>query len=523
MQNFLVWAYLRFIKKLNSPSKIIPFACQRYKSRAFLIQPDKNITVSYGELDKRVKNLIHFFSKKLLGPGDVVAFISANSFEYFEVRAAAHMSSLVFFGIPAHLEHNDITYFLRKTHCRLVFYRKNSNLDVAAVKSQTAVEECVDLDSEAYAGIFLKDIPYRKIPPKANELATLNVSSATTLRTPKIVELSEKSWVNSLYNYVLNSDTSPQKEIRFLCVPPFVTAGSTTFLPVLLAGITIVVMEGEFDAQKLESFISQCKITRLYITPSWLAQLLSWCKENNETLATLNNIIVGTERIPVSLFKEAIAFFGPKITVGYGMVEVLPPVTMLSAKDYYRKGALLAERLASVGKTLRGVEIKIFDEEGDELPQGITGRIAVKSATVSKGYLDNKDETKVHFIDGWFLSDDYGYFDKEGYLYVLGRKSELLGKNQNGRMIFAKELEEVIYSLGFVRQCCVLMHEQKAVAFVSLKTDMEKAVAEAKIGEYCDKNADVSFSPVRVIVKDNLPITPLGKLDRKLLQMELGG
>ncbi|MEK6616942.1 MAG: hypothetical protein AABZ32_12695, partial [Bacteroidota bacterium] len=103
MRNFLIWSYLKGVRKLDTPSKIIGFAFQRHALRTCLIQPDKNIRYSFHELEQRVKQLIHFFSKKLLKSGDVVAFSSANSFEYFEIRAAAHMSNLIFFALQQHL------------------------------------------------------------------------------------------------------------------------------------------------------------------------------------------------------------------------------------------------------------------------------------------------------------------------------------------------------------------------------------------------------------------------------------
>lgn len=549
MRNFLIWSYLKRIKKLDTPSKIIGFAFQRHARRTCLYQPDKNIQYSFYELEQRVKKLIHFFSMKLLKSGDVVAFLSANSFEYFEIRAAAHMSGLIFFAMPRHLSPAERAYFLQTAGAKLLFYRDTSAEEIHIIQKRAGVEHCINLEGPEYAAIFKeiafgdnltvrfsvvrkvfdtflhheKDIFYRKVPAQVGDIATLNVSSGTTQKAPKIVQLSATNWVESLYNYVLNADMPPHQQTVFLCTLPFATAGSTTFLPSMLAGITTIVMEGDFSAQKTEAFINQCKVTRLYITPSWLIELLLWCKENNEHLSSLENIIIGTERASPATLKEAIAFFGPKITVGYGMVEVLPPISMLSRGDYFCQGQVRDRHLASVGRVLRGAVVKIVDDNGDDVFGSAPGRITIHSKTIGSGYLENREATARHFKDGWFFSDDSGFMDKDGFLYVLGRASELLVKTGQGRPIFVRELEDTIYELDCIRHCCATPNRNRnVVLFVSLRPRcaMDKDAAHAKIIAYCDEHVDDNLMPLKVVIKDALPITPLGKLDRQRLAKE---
>ena len=137
--------------------------------------------------------------------------------------------------------------------------------------------------------------------------------------------------------------------------------------------------------------------------------------------------------------------------------------------------------------------------------------------------MDNRVETSMYFKDGWFHGNDYGYFDKEGYLYVLGRESEILVKTSQGRLIFAKELEDKIYEVDCVKRCCALVHDKNVVLFVSLRPGIEKEEAKDKIIKYCDDNVDASLLPVKLLIKDDLPITALGKLNRRVLEMECNG
>jgi long-subunit acyl-CoA synthetase (AMP-forming) len=218
----------------------------------------------------------------------------------------------------------------------------------------------------------------------------------------------------------------------------------------------------------------------------------------------LKNIITGTEPFPKTRLYEAIKFFGPIIYVGYGLVEVLPPIAILGPADY--------EKLESVGKVLKGVEIK-FDENG---------KIALKSKTVSAGYADNPSLNEYHFKDGWFYTNDYGYLDKDGYLYVKGREEDIVSRIP--RPVFAREIEEKIYEFVFIRHCAVLPNEGYAPHIVvSLTREMSEEEVKKLILDKISKSEGTLLwgQPTpQIMVKDKLPINTVGKLDKRKLREE---
>ncbi len=501
--------YLQKIKKLNTPAEVIKFSLSRYRKEIFLVEPSRNLEIKYEQLEKYMKNIASFLIKKGLRNPDVVGFYSPNSYEYFVVRGGAHLANLVFFPLPHYLGEKEIIYFLRKSETKILFARGN----LEKIKEKTKLEEIIDLDKEVFPQIISSQhssFTFPKISPF--HLATLNLSSATTTRIPKIVKLTNKNWMFSLYNYLSASHSLPKNKIIFLSPLSLATAGSTTFLPLLLSGATTIIIN-EFSPSQLISYIKKYNVNRLYLTSSWFLELLWWCKKENERLNSLESIIIGTERIPPLKLKEAIEFFGPKINVGYGMVEALPPLTMLSPYHYYKKGRLKTKLLESVGKIIKGVKLKVINDCGS-FPK--IGRIAIKSPTVSSGYL--KIEKTKYFKKGWFYSKDYGFIEKN-FLYFSGREEDVFHKEEN--FIFAQNIEDKLYSLSFIKRCAVILKDKGSFIFVSLEEGFDKEKAYNIIDEFYKKNFNKILPLYKILIKEKLPLTPLGKLDRKKLEKEV--
>lgn len=516
--------YLKKIKKLTISSRIIRFACKKFKDRELLVDSDKEITYSFRDLKERGDRLIHFLYGKGLIPGDVLGVMRCNAFEYFELRTAAHLGGFTFFSIPYYLLCENVIYFLNILKAKVFFYRGSDKLNIAKIKKEALfVEYFIDLDSVYYREIFSKEFntynKCKKVSPEPDFVATLNLSSGTTRDIPKAVQIPDKSWVSSLYNYVINSDIKVDSKMRFLCVLPFSTAGSTTFLPSLLSGTTHIIVREDFSPQIVANCIYNYRVNCLYITPSWFLELFEWCELNGERFSTLERIILGTEIMPSPRLEEAITFFGPIFYIGYGMVEVLPPITLLSPQDYHRRGKIKGDLLKSAGKVLKGVKIKIVNNEGKEISLGRVGKIAIKSDTISKGYLNNFEENSKRFKEGWFYTDDYGFLDSYGFLYFLGREEDIIVRDKE--LIFAREIEEIFYELPFIKQCAVIKKDNELFLFVSLRRKVDKKEVVTKLTKFWEENLSNYPFPRNIFIKDGLPISFLGKLDKKRLKEEM--
>lgn len=519
--------YLRYVQRLNTPARIIRFALSRYRHEVYLVEPETLREYTFGDLLKRSSHVADYLFRQGLQQGDVIVFSAENCCEYYELRTAAHLSGIIFFGLSPFLRENDLAYFIDKTNARILFYRapggsRRQLVDYQQVAYKSGLELSVNLDSPEYEALFQSSGPPQKSSPTVC-LATYNTSSGTTRRTPKVIPLDGQNWVESFYLYIANSDVRPGEKTVFMSALPLVTAGSTTFLPTMMAGVKVIVASGYFDAEKMVRSIKQHAVNRLYITPSWLIELLEWCRQHDETLESLEQIITGTERLPTTWFKEAVDFWGPKIVVGYGMVEVLPPLTMLSPCDYFSRSGLKISSLDSAGKAVQGVRVKIVsqDQALAEVPQAAIGRIAVQSPTMFTGYLADEGELESNIVDGWYVTSDYGYLDPERFLHIVGRQREMFCRQ--GKTFFAKDVEDLVYQLDFVKRCCAVADDEKLIVYVSLRSGMESKTRQDEIEHFCRNLADRALRPDGVKIKKLLPINSLGKLDRKALEEEFYG
>jgi len=458
VRNSLLLLYLRLFCRLNTCARIIDFACRRYRKKTFLIDPETHTTLTFKAFADRLAKKAAELRQQGVKPTDAYVYSASNSIEFFETRAACHVIGAVFFGIPAHLP----------------------------------------VDVKEY---FIAQVKDKKFPG----VSTLNLSSGTTGKVPKIVVINQENWVESLYGYIRNATIPLGGDETFLCTTSFLAAGSATFLPSFMSGMAQVVVQENIPFDRMVAYIKKYNVTRLYLTPSRLIEFLEWCKDHRVKLFGLRNIVTGTERLPTRVLREATQYFGPIITVGYGMVEALPPLAMLSPRDL--------DRVTSVGSICKGVRVKITPDGG----------IAIQGKTVSLGYLNNPEETKKRFFENWFYSNDYGWIDRDGYLYVLGRKEDII-LNKPKRIFGGEIEEELVNAFDFIKHVAVFRTEMGIVVCASLRGNTTKPEADMKIRDFLSRTSlKVSLVPDKIVIMDSLPVNALGKLDRLKLLSSVNG
>lgn len=203
-----------------------------------------------------------------------------------------------------------------------------------------------------------------------------------------------------------------------------------------------------------------------------------------------------------------IIMFWIGIVQTYGQTEASPRVTCLLPKDSIRK-------LGSVGKALPGVEVRIFDDDCNEVLPNVKGEIVVKGKNVMRGYYKKPDETKKVLKDGWLHTGDIGMFDDEGFLYVVGRIKNII--ISGGLNIYPEEIEELLRSIPAVQEAVVLpkFHELLAevpVAKVVLRKGSK--ITERDLLKYCREKLEIHKVPSEVSIVSNIEKTYNGKIRR---------
>ncbi len=219
----------------------------------------------------------------------------------------------------------------------------------------------------------------------------------------------------------------------------------------------------------------------------------------------------GAAPLPVEIVEPFEKKFGGRILEGYGLTEAAPVVSAHRLS--------MERRLGSVGKPIPGVEVKIFDDQDQELPVGEVGEVCVRGPNVMLGYYRMPDETAKTIRNDWLHTGDMGRLDADGYLYIVERKKDLIIRG--GFNIYPREVEEVLYAHPKVAEAAVVampdsLMGEEALAFVVLKSGHESTTKE--IMAFCLEKLAKFKCPKQIRFVDTLPKSPVGKVLRKELR-----
>ena len=221
--------------------------------------------------------------------------------------------------------------------------------------------------------------------------------------------------------------------------------------------------------------------------------------------STLRLCVSGGSAMPVEVMRGFEEAFGCKVLEGYGLSET-SPVASFNHPDRERKPG-------SIGTPLEGVEMRVVDEDGNELPGGEIGEIQIKGHNVMKGYWKNPDATADAIEDGWFATGDLAKVDEDGYFFIVDRKKEMIIRG--GYNVYPREVEEVLYEHPAVREAAVvgIPHDElgeEVGAAVVLKEG--ESVGADELEAYVKENIASYKYPRRIWFVEDLPKGPTGKI-----------
>lgn len=476
----------------------LEFAYKHYGKAPFAIDVDENQSISYQQLYEQALSISRDIISNTIAADQPVAFIGKNSIDYFLIRCASIISQRPFLALHHHLDRETISNLLTNINCNLLFYSSNIDRHQLPEDKDIAV---LNIRTNSFLGLEKRGKKH-----SSRENYTYNLSSATTARQPKIIKISERAWINSLYNYIRIPGKKPRKRTSFLCMPPFSGAGSVTFLPMILSGGRYIITN-QTQPSEIYQIIEKEQIEITYMPPAFFSRFIAFCRQKQ--LMPACEIIVGSDRINPNAIKVAVQQMYLKVTVSYGMAEVLPPLTSYIPNQYDN-----FERFCSVGRVNPTASIKLDLSNNTNFRDRDIGRIMVKASTIADGYYNNPIQTKTAFREGWFITNDFGRFDKDNYLYILGRDIELL--NLDGKQIFAKEIEDVIAEkLEYILNMrCTNNTKGDVIIFVEEDSLLRKDADKKEIGPTIKKIVQDKFSiDCKVEFIDSLPTTFAGKID----------
>ncbi|MCA1832446.1 MAG: AMP-binding protein, partial [Actinobacteria bacterium] len=266
-----------------------------------------------------------------------------------------------------------------------------------------------------------------------------------------------------------------------------------------------------FTAEAFFDGVNNLGGTNSSVVPTMLVYMLSHPEFDDVDWSNFRWIVVGAAPVPIELADEFEKRTGAKVLEGYGLTETSPAATLNRSDEPRRPG--------SCGRPVPNVDIKIVDDDGNELLAGAPGEVCIKGPNVMKGYYKMSEETARTIKDGWFLSGDVGHLDEDGYLYITERKKDLIIRG--GFNIFPRDIEEVLYGHHAVSEAAVVgipdakLGEQ-VIAYVVLRPS--QTASEEELMQLCRERLAKYKTPSGVRFIDALPKNPIGKILKKDLR-----
>ena len=268
------------------------------------------------------------------------------------------------------------------------------------------------------------------------------------------------------------------------------------------------------------------RITHTFLVPTMLKRVLDDPAFDDKACSSLKILAYGAAPMPMPVIRQAIAMFPP--TVGFvnafGQTETTATVTMLLPEDHRLDGsaseiAHKLQRLASIGRPLPDVEVRIVDTEGAEVAPGEIGEIVVRTPRLMKGYVSQDHATAPTIVNGWLHTRDMGWMDADGYLYLAGRKDDLIIRG--GENISPAEVEAVLHTHPAIEEAAVIGLPdvdwgEQVMAIVVPKAGSPLTAEE--VIDWCHQRLASFKKPAIVQFVPALPRNVLGKVLRKELR-----
>jgi len=513
------------LSTIRLPRDIHRFAFRQYPDRVALQFADRSIT--YRQLEERGYRLAQAWHALGVRPGDAVFSQVGTGGELFEIRVAAAETGAVLTGFHSLHSPEFVTTAANAVTPKLLIVDRDFAPGTAEAMHAAHPGVPVWLvgpDGEFEAQLRSHDAVRSKERFSSAAPFTLGFTSGTT-GVPKGLISSQSASVTSLKMVIRNFTGKRDRTANNISLSPIHLVGGGTGLvfPTMIVGGTLVVLDA-YTPESLIAAVTKFGVTRLFLTPSHLIDLLDMPAKVDRDLATVNHIVYGTAPMPAAKLEEAINRFGPIFQQGYGQAEVLPPVTLLRPEEHMVDGELAPRSiLQSCGKIARGVHLRIVGPDGQELPAGMPGDIQVKSPTRLQTYLDRTQNEGVILADGYFRTGDEGYLDQSGYLHVLDRGADLI--RAAGSVIYPRTVEEEAHDHPAVKECCLVELAGKPVLFVSRRSQYGGGSDDAVVRELhalLEGRLGPELMPDEIRIIDAIPRSFLGKVLRREVKARMG-
>ncbi len=476
---------------------------------------------TYAALADRVGRMAAVLRRRGFGPGDALAILSHNRADVLVVYLAAMVEGLRLTPISAGSSTDDQVFILDDAQIDVLIADATLSAHAEAWRSGAPrlrailtlgpAEGLPDLSAETDA----EPPAPLAVKPIGEAISMIYYTGGTTGR-PKGVAHTHASAMATVL--IATSEWDWPEEMRVLATTPVSHAGGAFAWPTFLKGGAFHVLPG-FSPRAFADYVAAEQITVTFMVPTMIYRLLDEPGLEVAKLKSLETIVYGAAPIAVPRLAEAIGRFGPVFMQLYGQTEA-PNCVAYLAKSEHRLDAPGA--LASCGVPLGPVQVELQDPGGAAVAPGELGEICVRGALVMQGYWRRPQETAEAFAGGWLHTGDIGRFDEGGRLHIVDRKKDMI--ISGGFNVYPGEIEAVLNTHPAVAASAVvgLPDPLWGEAVTALVVRRPAAPVEAaELLALVRERKGAVMTPKRLAFVDDLPVTAIGKIDKKALRANL--
>ncbi|WP_342514578.1 long-chain-fatty-acid--CoA ligase [Sporosarcina sp. FSL K6-1522] len=486
---------------------------------------------TYSQLMDNTGSLAAALASSGIGQGDRIGLIATNCSEMIEIFFAAFQLGAVIVPINYRAKVDELSFMIQDAGIKVLFLEPRyvdlitPFLPTSGIQSTICIGK-TDQDFLTYdavkKGVTQPHEGFADV--ESGDLAVLLYTSGTTSK-PKGVMITH----GQLTNYVMGHSEvagSTDQGSSIVCIPNYHIAGATSICNAIYSGRRLVLIR-QFEAGEWLHSVEKEQVNHAFMVPTMLKQVMDHPDFSSTDLSSLENLSYGAAPMPLPVIRKAIELFPDTTNFanGFGMTETTSTVSVLTPEDHKLTGTseeieTKIQRLSSVGKPLPGVEIMVVDDDRNPVEAKTIGNVYVRTGRSMKGYWKRPEASKETLVDGWINTEDMGWLDEDGYLFLCGRSSDMIIRG--GENISPAEIEDVFFQHPTVADVAVVgvpsLEWGEEVLAVIVAHDIENPPPVEELMTHCREHLASFKRPSEIRFESELPRNSTGKILKRTLR-----
>jgi long-chain acyl-CoA synthetase len=469
-----------------------------------------DVVLSYGQLDQAAAAAAGLLRAKGVEPGDRVGMQLPNVPYFPIVYYGGLRLGAVMVPMNPLLKEKEVGFHRSDSGSKVMIGWQDFEAPARA-GSEEAGAECVIVKPGEFEKLLADADPVEEVVEREDDDPAVIIYTSGTTGTPKGATLTHSNIATGAEVGRDLVDADPDS-VAVATLPLFHVFGMNSIMNCTVHARGLMTLVPRFDPEKVLEVIERDQATTFGGVPTMYAALLHHPEREQHDISTLNLCVSGGAPLPVEVLRGFDEAFGATVLEGYGLSETTGMATF-NTRDRERKPG-------SIGVPVGGTEIKLVDEDENEVTQGEPGEIVMRGPFVMEGYWDRDDATEEVMRGGWFHTGDIATVDEDGYYFIVDRKKDLIIRG--GYNVYPRELEEVLYEHPAVREAAVLgvpddsLGEEVGAAVV-LKEGEEVTTDELR--DYMKEKVAAYKYPRVIWLLDELPKGGTGKVLKREIEV----